>query len=128
MPGRTGGTLCVCVRVCVCVCVCVRTRVCMCVCMCMCACVCVHVHHRFCQLSCLGSSWWSADKTIHGSYNIPLSTAYFDLSRHVGCPLCFQDMLSVCPDFPWDDQLIALTVETNQRGWITMNGFLAFWS
>ena len=39
-----------------------------------------------------------------------------------------QDMFSLCPDYPWDDQLISLTVETNQDGWITLSGFLAFWS
>jgi Ras family protein T1 len=34
----------------------------------------------------------------------------------------------VCPDFMWDDQLVSVTVETNNKGWITMNGFLAYWS
>lgn len=39
-----------------------------------------------------------------------------------------EDMFSLCPDYPWDDQLISLTVETNPEGWITLNGFLAFWT
>ena len=28
----------------------------------------------------------------------------------------------------WDDQFIQLTVETNNEGWITLGGFLAFWT
>ena len=37
-------------------------------------------------------------------------------------------MFCVCPEFMWDDQLVAVTVETNHKGWIAMNGFLAYWS
>lgn len=38
-----------------------------------------------------------------------------------------QDMHNVCPSYPWDEQLVGITVETNKKGWVTMNGFLAFW-
>jgi len=47
---------------------------------------------------------------------------------HTHMHTCSQELLSLCPDNPWDDQLISLTVETNPEGWITLNGFLAFWT
>jgi len=43
-----------------------------------------------------------------------------------GC-VSLQDMHSVCPTYPWDEQLVSITVETNKKGWVTLNGFLAFW-
>ncbi len=39
-----------------------------------------------------------------------------------------QSLLALCPDYPWDEQLIALTVDTNSEGWVTLSGFLAFWT
>ena len=39
-----------------------------------------------------------------------------------------QDMHSACPGYPWDEQLVSITVETNKNGWVTLNGFLAFWN
>ena len=36
-------------------------------------------------------------------------------------------MYSICPEFMWNDELIGLTVETNKNGWITLEGFLAYW-
>lgn len=39
-----------------------------------------------------------------------------------------QEMFSLCLVEPWDEQLIALTVEINAEGWITLTGFLAFWT
>lgn len=41
--------------------------------------------------------------------------------------MSLQDMHSVCPSYPWDEQLVSITVETNKKGWVTLNGFLAFW-
>lgn len=39
-----------------------------------------------------------------------------------------QELFSLCLLEPWDEQLIAVTVETNGEGWITLPGFLAFWT
>jgi hypothetical protein len=39
-----------------------------------------------------------------------------------------QELFSLCLVEPWDEQLIAVTVETNIDGWITLAGFLAFWT
>jgi GTPase SAR1 family protein len=39
-----------------------------------------------------------------------------------------EDMLGVCPEYPWDQELIALTVGTNGDGNITEDGFIAFWA
>lgn len=38
------------------------------------------------------------------------------------------DLFSLCLEEPWTEELIADTVETNAQGWITMAGFLAFWT
>ena len=40
----------------------------------------------------------------------------------------WQEMFSLCIEEPWDEQLITNTVETTDEGWITMTGFLAFWT
>ncbi|XP_003388429.2 PREDICTED: mitochondrial Rho GTPase 1-A-like [Amphimedon queenslandica] len=38
-----------------------------------------------------------------------------------------EDLFSICPEFMWDD-LISHTVDTNNKGWVTLEGFLAFWT
>lgn len=37
-----------------------------------------------------------------------------------------EDLFSMCPEYIWDD-LIACTVETTDEGWVTLEGFLAYW-
>ena len=32
----------------------------------------------------------------------------------------------MCPEYIWDD-LIGCTVETTDEGWVTLEGFLAYW-
>ena len=39
-----------------------------------------------------------------------------------------QEMFGLCVEEPWDEQLIINTVDTTTEGWITMSGFLAFWT
>lgn len=39
-----------------------------------------------------------------------------------------QELFSLCVEEPWDEELIANTVDTTGDGWITMSGFLAFWT
>ena len=39
-----------------------------------------------------------------------------------------EDMLAVCPEYPWDQELIALTVGTNEEGNLTLEAFVAFWA
>ena len=41
--------------------------------------------------------------------------------------LLLQELFSICPEFMWDD-LIVYTVETNSEGWVTLDGFLAYWA
>ena len=40
--------------------------------------------------------------------------------------LPYQELFSVCPEFMWDD-LAPLMIETNAEGWVTLDGFLAYW-
>jgi Ras family protein T1 len=42
------------------------------------------------------------------------------------CPNEQEELFSICPQCMWDD-LIVYTVETNSKGWVTLEGFLAFW-
>lgn len=39
----------------------------------------------------------------------------------------FQELFAICPTMPWGEDVLS-SVETNNNGWITLQGFLAQWT
>ncbi|KXJ23686.1 Mitochondrial Rho GTPase 1-A [Exaiptasia diaphana] len=42
-------------------------------------------------------------------------------------PIELKNLFSLCPTMPWGDEVIS-SAETNEKGWVTLQGFLAQWT
>ena len=38
-----------------------------------------------------------------------------------------QNLFALCPNMPWGDEVIS-SAETNEKGWVSLQGFLAQWT